>query len=462
MLSWVVSRNDLPEAVPSLLTAGKRPFVAGTAFPLSDVGYTQAEYSLSGRARAFERTSGGVAPIEEADYTTRILVIRPAHESSFNGTVWIEWLNVSGGLDAAPGWIFTHTDLVRRGAAWVGVSAQQIGVVGGDGLLGMSSPGLVGTDPARYGLLRHPGDRFSYDIFSQASAAARRAEETILEGLTVERVLAIGDSQSAFRLTTYVNDIDPVVQVHDGFMLHARGAAGAPLDDEGDPRAVLQGDPTLFRDDLRVPVMCVEAETDLINLGYLRARQNDAEMLTTWEIAGASHADVYTFIAGPIDTGRLAIEELATAWLPVTDIFGMKVDKPVNTGAQHYVRTSAVSQLDRWVRDGSRPSISPRLETRDGVFVTDGVGNVRGGIRTPHVDVPVSVLSGLGNSGHPISFLCGSTTPFTPGQLRVLYPSPDDYLDRFRAATQSAVDAGFVLVEDAQEIVGIAELNSPW
>jgi hypothetical protein len=456
-----VSRNDLPEAELSPLTAGKRPFVAGTAFPLSDVGYTQAEYSLSGRARAFERTPGGVAPIEEADYTTRILVMRPAHESSFNGTVWIEWLNVSGGLDAAPGWIFTHTDLVRRGAAWVGVSAQLIGVEGGDGLLGMRSPGLVGTDPSRYGSLRHPGDRFSYDIFSQASAAARSAEGTILEGLTVERVLAIGDSQSAFRLTTYVNDIDPVCQVHDGFMVHARGAAGAPLDDEGDPRAVLQGDPTLFRDDLRVPVMCVEAETDLINLGYLRARQDDSEMLTTWEIAGASHADVYTFIAGPIDTGRLAIEKLATAWLPVTEMFGMKVDKPVNTGAQHYVRTSAVSQLDRWVRDGSRPSVSPRLEIRDGVFVTDEVGNVRGGIRTPHVDVPVSVLSGLGNSGHPISFLCGSTAPLSRGELRVLYPSADDYLDRFRAATQSAVDAGLVLVEDAQEIVGIAEFNSP-
>jgi hypothetical protein len=142
-------------------------------------------------------------------------------------------------------------------------------------------------------------------------------------------------------------------------------------------------------------------------------------------------------------------------------MFGMQVDKPVNAGPQHYVRTAAVSQLERWVRDGARPSVSPRLEIRDGVFLTDGVGNVRGGIRTPHVDAPTCVLSGLGNSGHPIAFLCGSTMPLDDGGLRDLYKSRDDYLDRFRAATESALNAGFVLGDEAQEIVEIAEFNSP-
>ena len=59
----------------------------------------------------------------------------------------------------------------------------------------------------------------------------------------------------------------------------------------------------LFRDDLRVPVLCVEAETDLLTLGYLAARQDDGERLAVWEMAGTAHADVYTFVAGMIDTG---------------------------------------------------------------------------------------------------------------------------------------------------------------
>jgi hypothetical protein len=97
----------------------------------------------------------------------------------------------------------------------------------------------------------------------------------------------------------------------------------------------------------------------------------------------------------------------------------------------------------------------------DGAFVTDEFGNVRGGIRTPHVDVPTATLSGLGNGGHPIAFLCGSTTAFDVGMLDSLYASKDDYLERFTAATEAAAAAGFVLADDASEMAAIAAVNSP-
>ncbi|HXQ44868.1 MAG TPA: alpha/beta hydrolase domain-containing protein [Acidimicrobiales bacterium] len=437
------------------------PFVAGTRFDLSSRGYAAAEYAFSGRAGAYGHGDHGVAVIEHADFTTRVLVHRPADPAAFSGTVWIEWLNVSGGLDAAPDWIFTHTELMRRGAAWVGVSAQKSGVEGGAGILGMPSLSLVRTNPARYGALHHPGDRFSYDIYAQVGAAVRTGSGTILDGLAVERVLAIGQSQSAYRLTTYVNEIDPVTAVHDGFLIHARGRAAAPLDDDGDPAAALGGGPVVFRGDLRVPVLCVESETDLMNLDYLAARQDDDHSFVVWEIAGASHGDVYTFVAGPIDTGRLPIAELAAAWVPVSEVYGMALDKAVNAGPQHYVMNAAVSQLDRWVRHGTRPAPSPPLEVRDGAFVTDEHGITRGGIRTPHTDVPTAVLSGLGNSGHPIAFLCGSTTPFDAATLGTLYPSKESYLGRFTDATAAAVANGFVLADDAAEISAIAAVNAP-
>jgi hypothetical protein len=445
----------------SLLTGGRRPFVAGTTFDLASVGYTQAEYAIAGVAGAYARAGDGLRSIEQAEFVTRILVYRPIDGSAFNGTVWVEWLNVSGGLDAAPGWIFTHRELMRTGAAWVGVSAQQTGVQGGPSLLGLHSSGLVGTDGARYGELRHPGDRFSYDIYTAASAAVRKGAGTILDGLEIVRVIATGDSQSAFRLTTYINDFDQVAGVHDGFMVHARGRSAAPLDDEADPGEAVRGEAVTFRKDLRVPVMCVEAETDLMNLGYLAARQPDTEMLATWEMAGTSHADIYTFVAGMIDDGLLAGDELARAWRPVTEIFGMSLDRLVNAGPQHYVRNAAVSHLDQWVRGGPRPPAADRLEVRDGAYVVDGQGNVNGGVRTPHVDVPTSVLSGLGNSGPPISFLCGSTVPFDAGRLKQLYRSKGNYLERFSAATDSAVGAGFMLRADTPEVKAVAEANSP-
>ncbi|MGO9341738.1 MAG: alpha/beta hydrolase domain-containing protein [Acidimicrobiales bacterium] len=445
----------------SSLTGERRPFVAGTTFDLASVGYMGAEYALTGTASAYSPSGTGLIPIEVAGFVTRILVYRPLDESAFNGTVWVEWLNVSGGLDAAPGWIFTHTELIRSGAAWVGVSAQKTGVEGGASLLGLQSAGLVGTDPERYGGLHHPGDRFSYDIYTAATSAVRNGEGTVLDGLGVERVLAMGDSQSAFRLTTYVNDFDPGARVHDGFLVHARGGGAAPLDDESDPGEALRGKPVEFRPDLRVPVLCVEAETDLMSLGYLAARQADTEMLTTWEMAGTSHADVYTFVAGPIDNGHLPIDELAKAWTPVSEIFGMRLDRLVNAGPQHYVRNAAVHHLERWARGGQRPPAAERLQVRDGAFVEDDDGNVLGGVRTPHVDAPTSVLSGLGNGGHPISFLCGSTVPFDADRLRAIYGSKKAYLERFDAATDKAVEAGLVLAADAPELKAVAEANSP-
>jgi hypothetical protein len=343
----------------------------------------------------------------------------------------------------------------------VGVSAQRSGVEGGDGILGMPSFGLKEVNSARYGALHHPGDRFSYDIYSQAATAVRVASGTILDDLAVERVFGIGESQSAFRLTTYANDIDPLTAVHDGFLVHARGRAAAPLDDDEDPMTAIRGGPVAFVDDLRVPVLCVESETDLMNLDYLTSRQDDAESFVLWEMAGTSHGDVYTFVAGPIDTGLLPTEELARAWTPVSEVYGMALDRPVNGGPQHYVMNAAVAQLDRWVTDGSRPAAAPRLEVHDGAFVTDGCGNVKGGIRTPHVDVPTATLSGLGNGGHPIAFLCGSTTAFDAAMLASLYASKDEYLERFTAATEAAVAAGFVLADDAAEMAAIAAVNSP-
>src|SRR5271168_1217455 len=76
---------------------------------LSERGYTEEEYFVSGTATAF--TADGpmpadgrltVQPGSTAPYTTRLVVRRPADPKKFNGTVVVEWLNISGGTDAAP------------------------------------------------------------------------------------------------------------------------------------------------------------------------------------------------------------------------------------------------------------------------------------------------------------------------------------------------------------------------
>src|SRR5262249_25022642 len=143
------------------------------------------------------------APDTTAPYRTRVVVRAPADPSKFSGKVVVEWLNVSGGVDANPEWASVAEEVVRAGDAWVGVSAQRIGVEGGPVLVEVKGipgaedqgKGLKKIDPARYGSLEHPGDGYSFDIFTQVARALRTGAG--LSGLQPKRLIAAGESQSA-------------------------------------------------------------------------------------------------------------------------------------------------------------------------------------------------------------------------------------------------------------------------
>jgi Alpha/beta hydrolase domain len=447
------------------VTAGGSPWIQSTRFDLAEVGYAQAEFFMTGTAQAYtnvgELDSDGTwsaAPADSAGYKTRILVYRPIDPQRFNGTVIVEWLNVSAGLDAAPDWTSAHTELVREGYAWVGVSVQRAGIEGPTGPLGINLT-LKGFNPMRYGSLSHPGDSFSYDIFSQAGQAVRNPQGLDpLDGLRPARIIAAGESQSAFRLTTYVNAIHPVARVYDGFMIHSRGGGSAPLSQAPQP-PIDTPDVVRIRTDLQEPVLVFQTETDLIALGYLPDRQPDTERFRLWEVAGTAHADTYTLIVGFNDQGDTAAgAECLISMRPIPGI--LECDSPVNSGPQHWVLKAAFAALDRWVRGDGAPPIAPRLELEGDQYVLDEFGNVRGGIRTPAVDVPIATLSGLGQTGATFCRIFGTTVSFDAARLASLYPTTDAYVSAVNDATDSAVDAGFILPPDGELIkAGAAEFG---
>ena len=155
-------------AMPSLTPVPGKPNLLLGAYDIADLGYTAAEFFVSGTASSYV---GQGAP-GEADYTTRIVVMTPTDTVKFNGTVLVEWLNVSGGIDAAAVWFMAHREIARAGYAYVVVSAQQVGVQGGATMTGFDMS-LKKQDPERYSRLSHPGDDYSYDIFSQIGSLAR-------------------------------------------------------------------------------------------------------------------------------------------------------------------------------------------------------------------------------------------------------------------------------------------------
>ena len=450
------------------------PFLIAGGDPAA-AGYLREEWFLTGTASGYslrgERGEDGRWEAERATrapFKTRLVVLRPVDPVRFSGTAVVEWMNVSGGLDAAPDCLFLRRHLMREGSVWVGVSAQKAGIDGGGIVPGMP---LKRANAERYGSLVHPGDAFAFDIYTEVGRALRAPGSGPLGPLEARHLIAIGESQSAGFLVTYVNAVDPIERCFDAFLIHGRPGTAARLDgaylrtaDEGGDISTLSARMTeghRVREDVRVPVLTFQSETDVVTLGGGRARQPDSERFRLWELAGAAHFDTYGLMAAHVDREGIAVEELARHLAPTAEILGVSAGSMVNSGPQqHYVLNAALEHLVRWVRDGTPAPEAPRLESSDATgaeLVRDDFGIARGGIRTPWVEAPTAVLSGDPPGGDGFLFLFGKTVPLGPGALASLYPGgPEEHVKRFEAAAAAALRAGFLLDDDAGEIRALA------
>ena len=277
----------IPEVPTTLepMPDGSRTVLMGSMadIDLAGAGYVQSEWRCSGTAEAY-RPSGplgadGRWSLEAADraaFATRLVVRMPSDPSRSSGTVVVEWLNVSSGADACPFFGFAGPEIVRAGHTWVGVSAQWAGVVSAPALVDVGGAAPAGAPgcrsrplprpppPRRRVLLRHlhPG--------GLGGRRVRSAPGGPLDGRTVDGVVAVGESQSAYALTTYANGVHLRAGVFDGFLVHSRGGPPLPLGDRDRGVDLEAGRDDLavrIRDDLDVPVLVLQTETDV--LGHL-------------------------------------------------------------------------------------------------------------------------------------------------------------------------------------------------
>lgn len=465
------SSDNIPAPVPQYLPIAQATLenpppgnfsLQANGFDLADVGYEAEEYFVSGIASSFTNLSelgtDGLWEVETADqagYVTRIVVHRPIDAGSFSGTALVEWLNVTSGFDIPPSWGAGHVEIYRQGHIWVAVTAQRVGIEGRPGGFPLH---LKAVPSGRYDELDHPGDSFAYDLFSQVGEQIRNPQGIDpLNGMRPDYLLAMGESQSAFYLTTYINALQLSYNPYDGYIVHSRGGGAANLSQA--PQAELPlPDGVQIRADLNVPVITFETETDILpgNLGYISARQEDTEIFRLWEVTGTAHADLYTIVTGRNDaTGEIkyaAVEEISA--LPGF----VACDLPFNAGPMHYVFNTAIRALDNWVRTGLAPPSAARLDVTDdqSAFLTDGNGIVTGGIRTPYVDEPSAILSGIGNTGGGFCGLFGTTSLFSAAQMASLYVDAAGFTAAVTAAANEAVAAGFLLQVDADAIIAWA------
>src|SRR5690606_32938102 len=190
-----------------------------------NANFVEQEYLISGSAKKYKAAgalgSDGKWQVKVASsnhpYNTVMVVRRPADAARFNGVVIVEWLNVSTGYPLDVDWGMTQEEILREGYAYVGVNVQKAGIQGVQKLTQYGD---------RYAGASIPHDDISYDVLSQTAKAVREQSDLMLGGLKPRKLIASGHSQSAARLVTYTNAIQPIDKLFDGILIHGRTASG--------------------------------------------------------------------------------------------------------------------------------------------------------------------------------------------------------------------------------------------
>ena len=456
------------------LTGGDGEIVMrGTTFDLASVGYTATEWLVSGWASSYTsakplQPSGRwtVRRDSVAPYTTRIVVYRPVEPERFSGTTAVEWLNVSAGIDHAPTWVLTHTALLARGDAWVGVSAQVAGIEG----FGSTVGGIAATaveDPERYAGLHLPSDSFSYDVFSQvgrlvrASRTGERARRAQHDVAARDRAVAVGDA------------------AHDVPRRAAAARRGL--------RRLLRAQPRRNRR----PALAVAAA----RRRRRRHRRASGPISTcrcscsprratcsTWAPSHRRSPTATTTATGRSRARRTSTRTASASGVPTpaTDaptsscstrcctrplrspVTSRECDDPINAGPHHYVAAAAYTALARWVgrRDAAaaratdpdprrRSATSPATST-----ATRSAASARR--RSTHRSRRCPASASATAAARSTARRRRSTRP--PSQRS--YPSHGAFVEAWDAATDRAVADGFLLPADAAHLRAAAEQST--
>jgi putative intracellular protease/amidase len=449
----IVSAVVLSGAPPatSVTRVGGKAFNA-SLMDLPSLGYIEEEYFIQGAARTYDiprdQMSNGTPAEATHPFKTRLVVRRPTQPARFNGTVVVEWTNVSEGFDNEVEWFHSGEHFVRAGYAWVGVSAQNVGV-----------NTLKQRYPERYSSLDVTdggtvmNDGLSYDVFAAAGAAVRgRNGVSVLGTLKADRLIASGHSQSAGRLATYFNAVHPLSPVYDAVLLHGGGGK--------------------MRTDLAVKIAKLLSETDV--LGQITTRQPDTDKFRTWEVAGTSHLDIKhatelvklglrsrdTMLPNPPPAPAAGAARRGGPFGGTPGPYNGCNHPPLSHIPSEYVQNALYDHMARWVRDGTLPPAASPIEIKnDGerpVIVRDSFFNALGGIRLAEHDVATAVNSGE-NTGGGFCFLTGWHQAFDRARLAALYSSHAAYLSAVKATTEKNLKAGYIVKADADKTIAAAE-----
>ena len=210
------------------------------------------------------------------------------------------------------------------------------------------------------------------------------------------------------------------------------------------------------------PYLVVQTESENSEFKAYKTSKFDSDspnfLYRVYEITGASHESVQSFLEYyDNDPDLVKLNRLPA--------YNGKNSQP-NRYPYRFPIAAAFEHLFHWIETGIAPAIVQRIKTDgDGHNVRDALGNSIGGVRTCLVDYPTcsyyyysDVEKGKFfvdlNSERDILF--GHEESFPKQMLEFMYGSLDNYKKLVTDATKEHITKGYILKEDAEELISLA------
>ena len=428
--------------------------LSATAVDLAAAGYTAREFYAAGLANRYTGANANTfttASLLDSGnpYRTRVMVRYPAPDK-FNGTLAVEWTNVTIGVDFEFATAEASEYLLREGYAVAVVSAQRVGVERLKTWSPQRYPAALSVDVNKCGAggtSLCTGDPLSYDIYAQITQALIDnvgGAAAPMPGLHVNDAIAIGQSQSAGRLAIYYNTIQPLHNVFGGIAFWDRSGQ--------------------LRGDLAVPAISVNSEG--LGGSFGGAAWTTSEYTRKWDVAGSTHASLYgaQYIEA-ISARDLAITQFDGqpktffAWIdtsPVTGPHACAKLPPFTTVDVGLVYRKAIDSVRNWYKTGTPAAPSRSFETTAaGTLLRDADGKVLGGIRLPQFVVPTADQGALNGPAFPCN-VSGWHRYYTDAELKAMYKSHGGYVSKVTNVMTPLVEQGYVLDTEAETAIRVA------
>lgn len=444
---------------------------------LSAYGFQEDEYLISGKANVYDWTPNGnyqTTVKSEGEYATRMTIRRPSDISKFSGRVVVEIINPSALYDWTAMWSALWERFVANGDVYVGITSKPA-----------VFPGMIKFDPERYfGRLKFqnplpidqqscglmPGEKdytpnlskleengLAWDVFTQVGTMFRSEANPL--GVAARTVYLTGESQSGNYIVTYYKYFHPQAQrnvdgksqpIFDGYLLEAATTpVGSPINQCATPLAA--DDPQQAIPGRAAPLMLINSQWDFFPYRKHKPKpdsETETDRSRTWELAGANHGWLWQYLYGDADHKDLAKGDLLggsewTAWRCPVNRPEVPLYMPEKAMYEHLIK---------WTEDGIVPPRTEPIALKAGTFDIDydENGTAKGGLRMPMVAVPVN---SYGEGRATLSDGCPELQPFSEEKLKAMYPTQEDYVNKFAAAALGLVQQGYLLSEDADKLV---------